>query len=94
MAKQDNNIEHQAVAADANAELLVRLQQELDAIQNRGISPMQLREALFQKMLDLYHVPMQHSLRAEPIPMNLDDPSIKTKLNQHGFYRHGRPILH
>ncbi|ATC94010.1 hypothetical protein [Pseudoalteromonas tunicata] len=94
MAKFDSRLQHPAIAADANADLLVRLQSELDSIQNKGISPDQMREALFQKMLDMYSVPMHHPLRAEPVPSEQEAPAFKIKLNQHGFYRGEKPIWH
>lgn len=53
-----------------------------------------MREALFQKMLDMYSVPMHHPLRAEPVPSEQEAPAFKIKLNQHGFYRGEKPIWH
>lgn len=82
------------VAADCKSEDLITLQEELDQIQNSGISPSQLRELLFQKMLDMYHVPQSHELRAQKVPSRLDDPKIKQTLNSHGFFRKSSSVIH
>ncbi|SFB91279.1 hypothetical protein [Pseudoalteromonas denitrificans] len=94
MSKEFSKQEFKPVAADRQGEALIKLQAELDYIQNSGISPSQLREVLFQKMLDMYHVPQSHELRAQEIPTRLDDPKIKQTLNQHGFYRKSSNIIH
>jgi len=94
MSKETNKQEFKAVAADRQSDSLIKLQEELDHIQNSGISPSQLREILFQKMLDMYHVPQCHELRAQDVPNRLDDPKIKQTLNSHGFYRKASSVIH
>lgn len=94
MSKEINKQQFKAVAADRQSDALIKLQQELDHIQNSGISPSQLRELLFQKMLDMYQVPQIHELRSQEVPSRLDDPKIKQTLNSHGFFRKSSNIIH
>ncbi|CCQ11642.1 hypothetical protein PALB_25430 [Pseudoalteromonas luteoviolacea B = ATCC 29581] len=79
---------------DAKARPFADLQEKLDAIQDNGMTALDIRTILFHKMLDLHCVPKNHFLRNSDTPDRLDDPSIKTKLNELGFYRHGNHPIH
>ncbi len=70
------------------------IQQQLDEIQNNGMSALDIKTVLFNKLLDLYQVPSEHFLRKVHTPDRIDDPSIVIKLQQLGFSKKPRYQLH
>ncbi|TMP27414.1 hypothetical protein CWB99_15570 [Pseudoalteromonas rubra] len=83
-----------AAVDDANAGPLAKLQAQLDAIQDSGMTALTIRDILFQKMLDMHSVPKEHFLRDQDTPDRLDDPAIIEQLNALGFYRTSQGQVH
>ena len=79
---------------DARAGKLVDIQQQLDELQQNGMTAMDIRTVLFNKMLDVYQVPSDHFLRDSETPERIDDPTIVTRLKQLGFSKKRRHQLH
>ncbi|MFY8273159.1 hypothetical protein AAEU32_03400 [Pseudoalteromonas sp. SSDWG2] len=61
------------------------VQQQLDHIQDSGVTPQYMRYVLFQKMLDVYQVPKDHTIRSNRTPDRLDDPTLISQLKRMGF---------
>tara|TARA_B100000700_G_scaffold303696_1_gene375485 strand:- start:429 stop:710 length:282 start_codon:yes stop_codon:yes gene_type:complete len=83
-----------ANTGDARAGKLSDIQQQLDELQNNGMTAMDIRTVLFNKMLDVYQVPSDHFLRDGETPERIDDPAIVVKLNKLGFTKKRRHQLH
>ena len=79
---------------DAHSGKLVDIQQQLDELQQNGMTAMDIRTVLFNKMLDVYQVPRDHFLRDSETPERIDDPTIVVKLKQLGFTKKRRYQLH
>ncbi|WP_462168970.1 hypothetical protein [Pseudoalteromonas lipolytica] len=79
---------------DAHSGKLVDIQQQLDELQQNGMTAMDIRTVLFNKMLDVYQVPRDHFLRDSETPERIDDPTIVTRLKQLGFSKKSRQQLH
>ena len=79
---------------DARSVKLSDIQQQLDELQQNGMTPMDIRAVLFNKMLDIYQVPNDHFLRDAETPERIDDPSIALQLQQLGFSKKPRYQLH
>ena len=79
---------------DAHSGKLVDIQQQLDELQQNGMTAMDIRTVLFNKMLDVYQVPSDHFLREIDTPDRIDDPNILLKLKQLGFTKKRRYQLH
>lgn len=72
---------------DARSGKLSDIQQQLDELQQNGMTPMDIRAVLFNKMLDIYQVPNDHFLRDAETPERIDDPSIALQLQQARFFK-------
>ena len=70
---------------DLDPQQMHDVQQQLQSIQDAGVTPQYIRYVLFQKMLDVYQVPKDHTMRSNSAPERLDDPSLINKLQQMGF---------
>ncbi|GGE80220.1 MULTISPECIES: hypothetical protein [Pseudoalteromonas] len=79
---------------DARTGKLSDIQQQLDELQKNGMTAMDIRTVLFNKMLDVYQVPSDHFLRDSETPERIDDPTIVVKLKQLGFTKKRRYQLH
>lgn len=82
------------VVDDCQARPFADLQEQLDIIQDNGMTAFDIRSVLFSKMLDLHNVPKDHYLRDLDTPERLDDPSIIEQLNAMGFYRTRQYAVH
>ncbi|KZN37795.1 hypothetical protein [Pseudoalteromonas luteoviolacea] len=94
MSKNKLNSYFPAAVDDVNAAPFSDIQKRLDDIQDSGMTALAIRNILFHKMLDLHAVPQDHYLRNESTPDRLDDPSLINKLNELGFYRTSRRVMH
>ncbi|KZN47944.1 hypothetical protein [Pseudoalteromonas luteoviolacea] len=94
MSKNKLNSYFPAAVDDVNAAPFSDIQKRLDDIQDSGMTALAIRNILFHKMLDLHAVPQDHYLRNESTPERLDDPSLINKLNELGFYRTSRRVMH
>ena len=83
-----------AVVDDVKAGPFSDLQNRLDELQDNGMTALTIRGILFNKMLDLHSVPADHFLRKQATPNRLDDPAIIETLNELGFFRKKRNIVH
>jgi hypothetical protein len=83
-----------AVVDDVKSEPFSDLQNRLDELQDNGMTALTIRSILFQKMLDLHSVPKDHVLREQETPQRLDDPAIIANLNELGFFRKQRSMMH
>ncbi|RJE75811.1 hypothetical protein CWB96_02230 [Pseudoalteromonas citrea] len=83
-----------AVVDDVKAAPFSDLQSRLDELQDNGMTALTIRGILFHKMLDLHSVPADHALREQEIPQRLDDPAIIANLNELGFFRKQRSMMH
>ncbi|WP_462158707.1 hypothetical protein [Pseudoalteromonas sp. GB56] len=70
---------------DLDPQQMHDVKQQLESIQDAGVTPQYLRYVLFQKMLDVYQVPKDHMMRSNGTPERLDDPSLINKLHKMGF---------
>ncbi|WP_404340616.1 hypothetical protein [Pseudoalteromonas mariniglutinosa] len=77
---------------DARSGTLKDIQQQLDDLQTNGMTSNDIRAVLFNKMLDVYHVPCDHFLRNRDTPRRIDDPKLITQLEQLGFTK--KPHYH
>ncbi|MCF2856249.1 hypothetical protein L1286_02115 [Pseudoalteromonas sp. SMS1] len=94
MSKNKLNSYFPAAVDDVNAAPFSDIQKRLDDIQDSGMTALAIRNILFHKMLDLHAVPQDHFLRNESTPDRLDDPSLINKLNELGFHRTARRVMH
>ncbi|KZN36913.1 hypothetical protein [Pseudoalteromonas luteoviolacea] len=94
MSKNKLNSYFPAAVDDVTAAPFSDIQKRLDDIQDSGMTALAIRNILFHKMLDLHAVPQDHYLRNESTPERLDDPSLINKLNELGFYRTSRRVMH
>jgi hypothetical protein len=87
MLKVKSILQLTPVVDDVNARPFTDIQEQLDRLQDGGMTALDIRNILFHKMLDMHSVPKDHFLRDTDTPERLDDPALFVRLNELGFYK-------